>query len=105
MKKNSVTVFCRDTQSSKLDFFLSADGREIYLFTTKYFSREIYHRYKNGRRIPQILRDSANVRQQKLKERILRMVRYIAKEESVLLPVRTKKPIDKECNSWDYEAL
>ena len=57
MKKNNVTVFCRDTQNSQLDFFLSANGREIYLFTTKYFSREIYHRYKNGQR-----QDDANHR-------------------------------------------
>lgn len=68
MKKNQEIVFCKDTHSSKLDFCFASAGREIDLFTTKYFSCKIYNRYKSGQRPTQILNDSANVRQQKFKE-------------------------------------
>ncbi len=104
MKKVKVMVFCRNETYGKLDFYLLVDEKELYLFTTNFFSRNIYERYRNGQRIEQLFENTSKVRQQKLSERLLRMVRYMAVEESIPLAKKTKKTIHKEADDYDYEV-
>ena len=47
MKRSKEIVFCKNNKRGELDFFLLAAGKEFYLFTTNYFSRNIYEKYKN----------------------------------------------------------
>lgn len=104
MKNPRIMVFCQNNDYGKLDFYLFADGKELYLFTTNYFSRNIYERYRNGQRLEQLFENTSQIRQQKLKERILRMARYIAEEESISLSKKTKKPIRKKTDDYEYEV-
>ena len=104
MKNPKIMVFCQNNDYGKLDFYLYVDGKELYLFTTNYFSRNIYEKYRNGQRIEQLFENTSKVRQQKLSERLLRMVRYMAVEESIPLAKKTKKPIHKEIEDYDYEV-
>lgn len=104
MKNPKKMVFCQNNDYGKLDFYLLADEKVLYLFTTNYFSRNIYEKYRNGQRIEQLFENTSKVRQQKLSERLLRMVRYMAVEESIPLAKKTKKPIHKEIEDYDYEV-
>lgn len=105
MKRSKEIVFCKNNKRGELDFFLLAAGKEFYLFTTNYFSSNIYEKYKNGQRIDQILNNTSKIRQQKLKERIRRMIHYVAVEESITFSKKTKKPIHEEMSNFDYKTI
>lgn len=104
MKKVKIMVFCQNNEYGKLDFYLMADEKEMYLFTTNYFSRNIFEKYRNGQRLDQLFENTSKVRQQRLNERILRMVRYVAEEESIAIDRKTKKPIRTKSEDYDYEV-
>lgn len=73
-------VFCKKNDSNTLDFYLRVHEQEMYLFTTRYFSNVIYQTYCNGKRIEEAFNRTGMTRQQKLKERILRMAKFTAYE-------------------------
>lgn len=76
----NANVFCKENDFGTMDFFLNIHNQEMYLFTTKYFSKNIFRDYSVGKRLESVYQNTKNFRQQKLKERILRM----AKEKSEL---------------------
>ena len=87
-------VFCKNNETNTLDFYLRVHKNEMYLFTTKYYSRVIYQTYCNGRRIEEAYNGTSMIRQQKLRERILRMAKYTASEYDIDLfdvPQRRKR--------------
>ena len=87
-------VFCKKNETNTLDFYLRVHKNEMYLFTTKYYSRVIYQTYCNGRRIEEAYNGTSMIRQQKLRERILRMAKYTASEYDIDLfdvPQRRKR--------------
>lgn len=104
MKNPRIMVFCQNNDYGKLDFYLFVDGKELYLFTTNYFSRNIYEKYRNGQRLEQLFENTSQIRQQKLKDRILRMTRYIAEEEHISLANKPKKPIRNKTDDYEYEV-
>jgi len=73
-------VFCKKNDFNTLDFYLKVHEQERYLFTTKYYSSVIYQAYCNGKRIEAAYNRTGMIRQQKLRERILRMAKYTAYE-------------------------
>ena len=80
--KNTINaqVFCKKNETNTLDFYLRVHKDEMYLFTTRYYSSVIYQTYCNGRRIEEAYNGTSMIRQQKLRERILRMAKYTASE-------------------------
>lgn len=80
--KNTINaqVFCKKNEANTLDFYLRVHKDEMYLFTTRYYSSVIYQTYCNGRRIEEAYNGTSMIRQQKLRERILRMAKYTASE-------------------------
>ena len=77
----NANVFCKENDFGTMDFFLNVRNQEMYLFTTKYFSRAIYHDFSDGKRLESVYQNTKNFRQQKLKERILRMTKDVTAEE------------------------
>ena len=80
--KNTINaqVFCKKNETNTLDVYLRVHKDEMYLFTTRYYSSVIYQTYCNGRRIEEAYNGTSMIRQQKLRERILRMAKYTASE-------------------------
>lgn len=104
MKNNmNVQVVCRRNEIGTLDFHLAAKGTEIYLFTTKYFSYTIFQEYRHGKRFEELFHNTKMFRQQKLKERILRMIKYTSQEYSLNLFEERKTKETKERGDIDYE--
>ncbi len=94
--KNTINaqVFCKKNNINTLDFYLRVHKNEMHLFTTKYYSSVIYQTYCNGKRIEEAYNGTGMIRQQKLRERILRMAKYTASEYALDLfdvPRRRKR--------------
>ena len=92
-------VFCRRNNAGTLDFYLSVQDLALYLFTTRYYSENVLRMYYNGRRVEEAYRGTAMPRQQRLRERILRMARYVADENELMLfraPGRNRYPVKAE---------
>lgn len=104
MKNNTnMQAFCKRNKIGTLDFYLRSVNCVTYLFTTKYYSYNIFKEYQNGIRIEEIFHNTKMFRQQKLKERILRMVKYVSYEKSVY---QFKEKTNKEAREieYNYEA-
>jgi hypothetical protein len=91
-------VFCKKNETNTLDFYLRVHKGEMYLFTTKYYSSVIHQTYCNERRIEEAYNGTSMIRQQKLRERILRMAKYTASEYALdLFDVsRRRKRLDDD---------
>lgn len=109
MRKSKPKVFCRkNVNNGFIDFYLKIDRDEskgIYLFTTDYFSYSVYDTYIKGKRIDEMYGNTSKVRQQNIKERILRSLRYIEQEYSIEIFERSKKklPYSKKKYNSVYE--
>lgn len=97
-------VFCRNDKHGTMDFYLNIGKECFYLFSTRYYSAEIFREYQNGRPMNEIMDQSSvfkhrntiyrkrkdnlsakrcEERRQKLRERIVRMVKYIERENTL----------------------
>lgn len=105
-KRMNAKVFCRNNEYGKMDFYLEMDREFFYLFTTNYFSKNIYEQYYNGKRLEEMFSKTSMIRHQKLKERIIRMSKYMAQENEVVLFEKSHKPTYKRRKNdyFDYEA-
>lgn len=104
--KLSAKIFCRNNEYGKLDFYLEVKGETMYLFTTDFYTHNIHNEYYNGKRLDEMFSKTSMVRQQKLKERIIRMVKFTAQEYELELFIKAKKPVYKEkvAVNYDYEV-
>ena len=89
-KRMNAKVFCRNNEYGKMDFYLEMDREVLY----------------NGRRLEEMYSKTSMIRHQKLKERILRMSKYIAQEHSVDIFEKSSKPTyeRRKNDDFDYEA-
>ena len=94
--KTNARVFCKKNTSDTLDFYIKVMNQNWYLFSTDYYSSSIYYEYYNGKMIDDTFRKTKRIRQQKLKDRIIRTTKYIEDEYSVVILDRTKKRNNKE---------
>ncbi len=91
MKKNiEPKVFCKNIRYGQLDFYLIMNGEEIYMFSTNFYSSTIFHDYKGGRDLNFVFRNTKEYRQENIKKRIIRTLRYIEMEYDVQLLTKTK---------------
>ena len=95
MCQSKPKVFCqRNVNNGFIDFYLKVDRGQsngIYLFTTDYFSYNVYDTYIRGRRTDEMYGNTSKVRQQKIRERILRSLKYIEQEYSIDIFERSGK--------------
>lgn len=105
-KKMNAKVFSRNNEYGKMDFYLEVDREFFYLFTTDYFSKNIYEQYRAGRRLEDAYNKTSMIRHQKLKERIIRMSKYTAQENKFKLFKKRHRPAYKKdkYNDFDYEV-
>ena len=109
MKKVNAMVFCQNNEYGKMEFYLRINNEyDLYLFTTNYYSKKIYALYKTGRRVEDVYSKTAVFRQQKLNERILRMVMYMSEETGIDLATSRKRQRSerkiKTVEEYDYEV-
>lgn len=100
--KINAIVYCRNNEYGKLDFYLKVRENSMYLFTTDFYSHCIHDEYYNGKRLDEVFSKTSMVRQQKLKERIIRMAKYTAVENEIALFGKSRKPLHKE-STVDYD--
>lgn len=86
-----VKVFCTSNTKNQMDFFVSLPAETVYLFTVKYFSNSIYHEYKNGVAIENLFHTTRNVRQQTIREHLLRNLKDLEKGYNLSLFRKSKK--------------
>ena len=107
MKKRIIAmVYCRKNTYGTLDFFLEADSEAYYLFTTPYYSQVIHDEYYVGRMVDTAFRKSRSVREQKLKERIIRMTKYMENENEMTIFIKSDKNLRRSKETYyneDYE--
>lgn len=102
--KLNAKVFCRNNEYGKLDFYLEVKEEKLYLFTTDFYSRNIHDEYYNGKRLEEVFSKTSMIRQQKLKERIIRMAKFTAQENQLALFGKSKKPVHRKSTvDYDYE--
>lgn len=103
--KLNVKIFCRKNESGKLNFYLEVKCEVIYLFTCDYYSHNIFTEYYNGKRLEEVFTNTSLTRQQKLKERIIRMVKYTSQEYQLAIFGKSKKPVYRDITyDYDYEV-
>ena len=91
MKKNiEPKVFCKNSRYGQLDFYLSMNDEEIFMFSTSFYSSTIFRDYKDGRDLSFIFRNTKEYRQENIKKRIIRTLRYIEMEYDVQILTKTK---------------
>ena len=99
----NVKIICKRNEIGTLDFHLLTRDNEIYLFTTKYYSYNVFKEYRHGKRFEDVFRNTKMFRQQKLKEHILRIAKYASHEHSLNLFEEKKTTPNKERGVIDYE--
>lgn len=105
-QKINAKVYCRNNEYGKLDFYIKIRGKVMYLFTTDFYSRNIHSEYYNGKVLDEIFSKTDMVRQQKLKERIIRMVKYTEQENQIVLLSKSGKSHNKKSVvDYDYEIV
>ena len=104
--KLNAIVYCRNNEYGKLDFYLKVRENSMYLFTADFYSRSIHDEYYNGKRLNAVFNKTHMIRQQKLKERIIRMAKYAAAENDITLFSKSKKSVhNKSIVNYDYEEI
>ena len=81
--KLTAKIFCNKNNRGTLDFYLKIRHNIYYLFTTSYYSQNIYEEYQSGKIVSDVYQKTRCVRQQKLRERIIRMAKYTAFENEL----------------------
>lgn len=109
MKKINAIVFCQNNEHGKMEFYLRINNEyNLYLFTTNYYSKKIYALYHTGRRVEDAYSKTAVFRQQKLNERILRMVKFMSEENGIDFATSRKRQRNehriKAVEEYDYEV-
>lgn len=82
MANMNIKVSCERNEMGTLNFYVSHNNDNIYLFSTRYYSKPIEKEYQNGKLLKDIFEKTPQVRQQKLRERIIRMVKYVVSENN-----------------------
>ena len=99
--RSGKTIICRNEVHGTMEFHLIAGHDSFYLFSTRYFSKALFQEYQNGKPFEEVLVQAPTFRhrksvhrkrnddlaakrfelvKQKLKERIIRTVKYIEHE-------------------------
>lgn len=79
--KSKLMFFAENPERGAMTFYMNANGKRHFLFTTGYFSKEIFASYCRGRSLQSILSDKNYApNAKKVRSRILQMAKYLDKE-------------------------
>ena len=95
MKYTNPQIVARNLKYGTMDFFLTANGSEHWLFRTSYFSALIFAAFSGGCPLRTVFRKTACVRMSRVRAHILRNVRALEAElgETILdHPKQGRKP-------------
>lgn len=94
-RRTGKRVFCRNDEHGTMDFYLDLGSERFFLFRTRYYSQTIFHEYDGGKSFETILSYTPKKRRSglsakrlemrkiKLKERIVRAVKYVERERDL----------------------
>ena len=85
----NATIYCKRHENGGLDFYLENNGRQYYLYTTPKFSIRVFKEYSGGKRIDYVFRGSRAYNSQNTRERLVRTLTYIEKEQRLSLLNKT----------------
>ena len=84
-------IYCTRNANDGLDFRMAFGGKDYYLHTMERFSIRIYKEFSGGQYIDSIFRASRFYNLQNAKERLIRSVEYIEKENNITLLDKTAR--------------
>lgn len=90
MKKTSSAWISCTQEQDRMNFYLKTERELIYLFSTNYYSANIYKEYANGQPMSYLFRNSRQHRQQNIRSRAIRMLAYVEKEYNLQLFEKTR---------------
>lgn len=93
-------VFCKSKDCKKSDFYLSHDGEEYFLFRQNYDKKTFYF-FREGVRLDSAISfkrpKSSKCRSLlKVTERLIPSIKYIEKEEQIVILRQTKQKLDQK---------
>lgn len=89
-------IFCTNARRGQMDFYASLPTETVYLFSTQYFSNNIFRLFKNGVSMDRLFQTSRNTRRQNIQEHLIRNLKTIEKEYEITLFQNSKKYYQKK---------
>jgi len=93
--KDTARVYCSTSKPDLLNFYIEKNSESYYLFSQN-FNWKVYHFYKEGVPLRKALSFKYGKRQNshsmmKISEKIQSYIRYVEKEEDLVILEKTKK--------------
>ena len=93
MKRTMIT--CTNPENGQMHFYVTLPTETVYLFSTKYFSNNIFQLFKNGVPVERLFQSSRNIRRQNIQEHLIRNLKDIEKEYEISLFQNSRKHFQK----------
>ena len=84
-----------DPENGQMHFYVTLPTETVYLFSTKYFSNNIFQLFKNGVPVERLFHSSRNIRRQNIQEHLIRNLKDIEKEYEIPLFQNSRKHFQK----------
>lgn len=95
MNRNNVKISCRKNERNNLSFYAEMLNEEVFLFDRKY-TEEVMAEYGKGVTLMQVLKKTNDYRKQKIKDHIIRNLKYIESEYEISIFRKTMKKHGKK---------
>ena len=104
----NTTIYCTAPRKGGLSFYLEADGQRFFLYHTPKFSMRVFKEYNGGKHIDMVFRGSRAYNSQNTRERLIRTLAYIEKEQNISVLNKTERakqrsPRRKRTKDFDEE--
>lgn len=103
MRKNDLRIYCRDNGNGNLQFYVTAEGQEYYLFSQRYHM-SVHKYFRKGVSYRQAKDYTQAVPVRKAMSRIPGAIRYIEKAYQVEILEQTKKRNNRKRGYAKYPA-
>ena len=103
----NTTIYCVAPENGGMSFYLEADGQQYFLYHTPKFSIRVFNEYNSGKHIDTVFRGSRAYNSQNTKERLIRTLAYIEKEQNISVlnkTERAKQRSPRRKRTEDYDA-
>ena len=91
-----IMITCTNTGNGQMNFYVALPTETVYLFSTRYFSNNIFQFFKKGISVEQLFRSSRNMRRQNIQEHLIRNLKDIEKEYDISLFQNSQKRFQKK---------
>lgn len=80
--KRRVLFYATNPEHGVMSFYMDAGKGRVWMFDTTWFSDGIFSRFSGGRTVQEVVAEKdRNPRSMKLRDRLLRTLRYLEKED------------------------